>query len=145
LSARSKSPLHPSALSLTDITPGRRIILFNKEYGIMEEAIVISTPRVERRSYAFLDYTTTSLVVDLRSTKHGWTQHHYLTDMGVIPYSGSSSNPRAHWNDRNFTVDARKRHLLPDPDPSLHDSTWDEIDRMIDEDMDRVFAYDDEL
>ncbi len=104
MSTRTKSPLHPSALSLNDIQPGRRIIRFNRLLGIMLEAVIVSKPYVCR--YQAFGLIRADLVVDLRSTD-GFTESVYLTDMGVIPRS------RTIWSPVNFTIDARNRHLLP--------------------------------
>jgi hypothetical protein len=117
MSARTKSPLHPSALSLNDIQPGRRIIRFNRNHGVMGEMVIVSKPYA-RRWRSVNGESGAKLLVDLRWVD-GFTGSLYLTDMGVIPYSGPNSGRRGFWNNVNFTIDARKRHLLPEISPSL--------------------------
>lgn len=116
----TKSPLHPSALRIKDLTPGRRIIRFNQRFGILGEYFVKAKPYVKKFSYSS-NPNETHFVVDLIETD-GLIQveHHYLDDMGIIPY-------RHQWNRMNFTIDARKRHLLPELIPTLYRDSDDEF------------------
>ena len=43
-----------------------------------------------------------------------------LVDMGVVP------DVHYGWNPVNFTIDARKRHLLPTPNPMVYSRSWEE-------------------
>lgn len=104
MTASTKNPLHPSALRLNDIQPGRRIICFNLNNGIQGEFIVVRRPEVR---FVGLGHTRKKLVVALRSVRYGVEQYMSLGDMGIIPYSSG-------WNTVNFTVDSKKRKLLPD-------------------------------
>lgn len=101
MSVRTKNPLHPSALRINDLNPGRRIILFNVNLGDLGEFIVVHLPEVR-----FIKHMGKQYVVDLRSVRSGGEDYHYLSDMGVIPAHGS-------WSKVNFAVDSKKRDLLP--------------------------------
>jgi hypothetical protein len=41
-----KSPLHPSALTLNGLTPGRTIVQFNRRLGVMGTYVVQDYPRI---------------------------------------------------------------------------------------------------
>ena len=111
MSTRTKSPLHPSALSLNDMNVGRRIIQFNTIFGIREEGRIVRAPYAERVEHPRYDYLAIWFKVDILATD-GVIEAHHLTDLGVIPSFGSNSNAYG-WNPTNFTVDVRKRALLP--------------------------------
>lgn len=111
MSTRTKNPLHPSALGLNDMTVGRRIVQFNREFGVDVEGTVVKAPYVaETMLYGM------QLKIDIL-TVAGRRMQHSLIHLGVIPFDRSNSDSRADWNQSNFTVDARKRHLLPAPVP----------------------------
>ena len=105
----NKSPLHPSALRLNDLTPGRRILEFNREFGIIRELVILGYPYV-----ATVYGGGKFLQVPCRNTRSGHAELPFLADMGVLPYDNGS------WNPANFTIDHRKRHLLPEPRPMRH-------------------------
>lgn len=130
---KDKSPLHPSALRIQDLNPGVKIVKYNRTYGLQGEYTVVSRP--------FVGYLGTQdgltpeymsrlkdLVVVLKDRygKHA----HSLGDLGVTPCSGG------WWNDANFVISARKRHLLPEPPPrsssviqdDWEDYLWDELE-----------------
>ena len=116
MSTRTKSPLHPSALSINDMRVGRRIIRFNIEHGIMAEGIIVRGPYMVS-SYGPDGRKTTRLKVDILNVSSTQSfriiSSHTLGDMGVIAYTNPSRN-HTGWNGVNFTIDARKRRLLPD-------------------------------
>ena len=137
MSIHTKSPLHPSTLSLNDIHPGRRVIKFNRNFGISLEGIVVSKPYVWKRYYRSTDSTSCNLAVDIRSLSTGEVSEEFLSDMGVVPYSWFGQSKEVNWNDVNFTIDARKRHLLPERVALV--STFDPFERERDE-ADSLFA-----
>lgn len=114
---KDKNPLHASALRLRDINPGRRIIKFNRELGIIGEFEIVSRPffgylatREEiKRNPHFCNTLVRRFIVELHDTTYGTRRPHSLRDLGVIPYD----KPK-EWNISNFVIDARKRHLLPE-------------------------------
>lgn len=119
LSAHTKNPLHPSALTLNNINIGREVILFNRINGVLHSGRVISKPYVQRE--VFRGMVLVRLAVDIRSSTDGITRAHYLTEMGVIPYHTPWSDSKWYWSKTDFTVDARKRHLLPNV---TYESDW---------------------
>jgi len=98
--SNDKSPLHPSALRIRDLHPGRRVIVFNRTNGIRFRATITSAPRIVDAKFL-----GRSLCIKLRKDS-GEALEETLRDLGVIPYS-------KEWNLTNFIVDARKEHLLP--------------------------------
>ena len=137
MSIHTKNPAHPSTLSLNDIRPGRRVIVFNRNLGITHEETVISKPYVLQQYFGWKDSVQHDLVVDIRSLETGEVTYMYLGDMGVTPYSWFEHSKRPNWNPVNFTVDARKRHLLPEPMAIV--DTVDRFERERDE-ADSLFA-----
>ncbi len=123
-----KSPLHPSALRLRDLRPGRRIIRFNIGFGVMGRLTVVADPYVSKKDGGAL------LKVRL-CDESGHRKDLFLADMGVVPYEGCD-----YWNNRNLTIDARKEHLLPSPDPKLI-PPMDDLDDFWDYDLDDFSAY----
>lgn len=93
-----KSPLHPSALRLRDVHPGVAFRCFNKQLGYIDEGVFLGTPVV----------INGRLKVKVRYPR-GWITMLSLADIGITPYSDRG------WNGSNFTVAARKQHLLPEP------------------------------
>ncbi len=107
--ANEKNPLHASALRLRDLTVGRHIIAFNIDLGIMGEYIVMSRPFVGDGMFG------RTTMVSLRNTQTGLADSHYTEDLGVTMYLSDDEQPNNYWNSVNFTIDHRKRHLLPKP------------------------------
>jgi hypothetical protein len=103
-----KNPLHASALRLRDLTVGRHIIVFETESGALGEYIVISRPFVDDGP----DGHTTKVM--LRDVNSGLVSAHYTEDMGVTMYPVNETWEMSQWNLVVFTVDHRKRHLLPE-------------------------------
>lgn len=109
----NKSPLHPSALRLNDIQPGRRFIRFNRYFGIREKGTILTRPFIGclgSKDYWFFS-DRLYLVVKIRN-EQGMTVNRPLIDMGIVP-DGEKDN----WSSAYFTIDARKEHLLPAPVP----------------------------
>lgn len=102
-----RSPLHPSALRLNDITVGRSIIWQNVVIGLVCEAVILTRPYVGRPGprFEFAEDRSRQSVVRLR-TADGTVFVESLAEMGVMPYRGYD------WNSVNFIIDARKRDLL---------------------------------
>lgn len=113
--ATNKNPLHPSALRVGDLTVGRRIIRFNARIGVIAEYTVVKKPHLGHVLPEHMRFggAQESFVVTLRGQR-GLSENFDLGDLGVIPYGGQSP-----WNGSNIVVDARKRHLLPNPMTSL--------------------------
>ncbi|HEX7484415.1 MAG TPA: hypothetical protein VF281_04685 [Candidatus Saccharimonadales bacterium] len=103
-----KSPLHPSALRAGDLTVGKRIVIYNLTLGIIDEAMIITKPHLDTSDSAG------SIVVTIRNSK-GERKDYPLESIGVIPDSFYG------WDDEQFTIDIRKKHLLPKPDTEF---TW---------------------
>ena len=106
-----QSPLHPNALRLKDIVPGREIIWHNREYGPQGQYRVLEKPSL----YTFRSLYTTTLRVRLWHHKFSREEEAFLSDMGVIPYSGGG------WNNVNYTIDTNDAHLLPEHEQSIAD------------------------
>jgi hypothetical protein len=96
-----KSPLHPSALRLKDINPGRRITEVNLVVGRLYEYVVESRPFEEN----------SSIKVSLREVVSGARRDAFANDLGLIPYE------HGVWNDI-FVIDSHKAHLLREFDLS---------------------------
>ena len=116
MSIHTKNPIHPSALSLNDIRPGRRVIMFNREQGITNEGFVVSKPYMADQRLLVGGPSRYTLFLGIRSVSTGDFNEYLLSNMGVIPYYWPSDLIRPSWNRFSFIVDARKRHLLPEPD-----------------------------
>ena len=99
-----RNPLHPQALTLDDIVPGRHVIRFNVMLGILGEYEVLEAPRYE---YVTLLREHCHRVM-LRDIKTGEDYDYFLNDLGVTPY------PVMGWNDTNFIIDASDRDTLPE-------------------------------
>lgn len=100
-----KNPLHPSALRIRDLRPGRPITVFDPIYGVQGHYIVVSVPYKEE-SYP----RHGCLKVRLRSLTTGDVIVMSLESMGILP------SVRDGWRlISRFTIDRRKRHLLPSP------------------------------
>ena len=112
MSVRSKNPLHPSALSLNKMTVGRPIICQNTEFGVVVEGTIIRAPYIERVVSEDDGEVFTELTIDIVN-QFGDIEPVELVNIGVIPYNGSNSDPDADWHEKSFTIDARKRALLP--------------------------------
>jgi hypothetical protein len=98
-----KSPLHPSALAINGLTPGRTIVKFNRHIGTMGTFVILEYPCVRNTAHG------RGLMVRMRDIRSGTTKYHYLTDMGVVPLRSG------RFNGSNYIVDRRKVHLLPEP------------------------------
>jgi hypothetical protein len=105
---RDKNPLHPSALRIRDITPGRHIIGYSTRFGIEGEYLILGRPFVE--NYGDEEYAG-PCVVELMSVTDGEIFTDFLESMGVI------TSPSGKWHDHAYVVDNRKRHLLPQEPP----------------------------
>ena len=103
---RDRSPLSPYALVLNGLTAGRYITIFNVNFGVMGEYIVMESPRVyrDRRGYE----NSTALQVKLRNLKDDNVEYRHLKDMGIIPIRAD------FWNPANFMIDSHHNHLLPE-------------------------------
>ncbi len=132
--SKGKNPLHPSALSINDMTIGRRVLCFNTEHGILNSGTIVSRPYVETRSPRSIEliddswWAKTHLKVDLQCD--GYTRSYFLGDLGVTQYAGNG------WNPANFVIDHRKEHLLPAVvvEPLNHFLYWDDdSDVLLDE------------
>lgn len=99
-----KNPLHDSALRIGDVHIGRSFILFNIYSGIIERGRFLSLPFVEEDGYLLQVHTSESRL---------GLGPAFLTDMGIAPRWGY--HRYSSWNQSNFTIDARKEHLLPAP------------------------------
>ena len=133
MSARTKSPLHPSALSINDMNVGRRIIKFSLDQGIVLEGRIIRTPYVKRVQWPDYDTPDFYSLVDVRNND-GHVSPHHLEDLGVIPHQGSNHtrNP-LEWNTINFTIDSRKEKLLPEVKPEAHFGNYNSLDYPFDD------------
>lgn len=120
--ADEKNPMHPSALRLRDLTVGRHIVSFNKEFGIMGEYIIVSRPFVDDSPLG------RTIKIWLRNIGSGIAWVHYTNDMGVTTYPGRRLCGENWWSRTNYFVDHRKRHLLPAPTPSPYEYYYDELD-----------------
>ena len=110
MSVRSKNPRSEHALPLTGMVAGRSIILISTLHGVGFEGRIIRAPYVvSDNPYGNI---SRRLVVDLVGSD-GTLVTFPVANMGVIPYSGSNSDPNAEWSIFNYTIDARKRSLLP--------------------------------
>lgn len=130
---KDKSPLHPSALRIQDLNPGIKIVAYNRTYGFEGEYTVVGQPIVgylgtQDGLMPWYTDEPKNLVVVLRD--HYGKHVHSLADLGVTPYEGG------WWNEANFVVSTRKRHLLPEPPPrppitfqdDWDDDFWDELE-----------------
>ncbi len=104
-----RSPLHPNALRIQDLTPGREIICFSLRYGILERLRITDQPRVSSGSVpGAVMRGSVNLIIPV-ATVDNCKVHRYLTGIGILPYE------EGNWNDLNFTIDAADEHLLPSP------------------------------
>lgn len=118
MSTSSKNPLHASTITVNDLNVGRRVIVFHKHLGILHESTVVTRPYILRVKPRHIDRVANLLVVDLLDSKQGITEPHYLNEMGVIPFTGGGTR-HPGWGYTTFTIDARKRELLPVIGPSF--------------------------
>lgn len=118
-----KSPLHPSALTINGLTPGRTIVKFNRHLGVRETYVVMERPVVRTSILSpapgfkivhVVVVPPNARVVSknvqavlLRDVKTGEMGYQYLGDLGVTPHHTGG------FNEANFVVDHRKKHLLP--------------------------------
>ena len=93
----SRSDLHEHALTEKDITPGRRIVLFNIHNGEVGTFVVVGR-RFEHKNGTKLE---------LEAVPSGKKSSYFLSDLGAAPRGDGSFNPE------NFTVDESDRHTLP--------------------------------
>ena len=133
MSRRQKSPLHPSALTINDLNPGRTVVRFNRHNGILGTHIVLERPVVRTEILVIaprieIMYVVTvppnvkvlyrnALVVKLRDVATGRSEYWRVCDLGVVPYVHEFSPV-------NFVVDDKSRHLLPDPQPEVFPSAF---------------------
>lgn len=129
MSIRTKNPLHPSALSLNDLTVGREVIAVDVEYGIIWEGIIRSRPYAA--SYTHINFkngpvTLRPLLFDVLLNSFGYLVSESPEDTGVIPFGNQES-----WHPTHYLIDARKRHLIA---PS-RETTIDEESLLIERDI----------
>ncbi|MFZ2126605.1 MAG: hypothetical protein WAV04_03795 [Candidatus Microsaccharimonas sp.] len=109
MSSDQKSPLHASALRLRDITPGRRIVVFNVAKGVRSRYTVTGRPVIQK--IWLMDNESRSIMIPIGGFGEGVD---FATDLGLVPYPPSVLD--GGWNPYVFSIDARKEHLLPRPD-----------------------------
>jgi hypothetical protein len=96
-----KSPLHPKALCLTEMTQGLHVIWFNVAFGVQGEYIVVSCS------------PTSPAKVFLWNIEKESMREFPASDLGLEPYSSGC------WNGRYFVIRHHERDLLPNADPLL--------------------------
>ena len=106
MSLQTKSPVHPSALRLRDVTPGRHVALFSTVKGILNTITITERPSIVTRD--MLGVQTRTILIVGNCDKGEVT--YFATDCGVVPYYGPSFN----WNPYNFLIDVHKLHAVPE-------------------------------
>lgn len=101
MAAQEQTPLSPIALTIGDLTPGKKIVRFNIHIGERGVFIIMGHPTVEKTHTG--DCPMIELM-DVDSSKRGL---HSLRDLGVVPH------PTIGFNKANFVVDYQVRRLLP--------------------------------
>lgn len=104
---RERSPLHPNALRLAELTPGLEIVVFNRHSGILNRSVVVETPHLVKTT--FPPYATVH-AIKLRSANGDEESIEFAADIGLIPYG-------KRWNTANFTIRASDSELLPEVEP----------------------------
>lgn len=115
-STTDRSPLHPNALTSSEMTVGRKIIIFNRGFGILDRTTVVEGPHLSKVRPGLLAGIHQFRAITVKSVFESgasYQDERSCADAGLEPYSG------IHWNDRNFTIDASDEHLLPEPDKAL--------------------------
>jgi hypothetical protein len=108
-----KSPHHESALRLKDFTPGRHVIRYSYLDSSQYEHIVLDYPFVKHRWFF---PGGSAIVIPFRNVQLGTRHDYHASEIGVIP------NEHGRWDDPNFVIDYRKRHLIPDVDLTLYNA-----------------------
>lgn len=133
-SANAKNPMHPSALRIGDINPGRTIVTFNTYRGLRGPYVVLGRPFVGYAGEACMitdgrhpiySSQKKEIVVLLRD-ETGARYTRSLVSLGVIPYSHSDA---LSWDAYvEVAIDHRKVHLLSDMPILLSDYTYSELE-----------------
>jgi len=97
-----KSPLHPSALTINHLNPGRRIIKFSMFDGEVGAYEVCEHPVVREDMFEGI-----TIMVKLKDLLTGRITYVSLTTLGIVRF------PDGGFSRVTFTVDHRKRRLLP--------------------------------
>ncbi len=104
MSRIERNPLHPSALTLQGVTPGREIVVWNRFAGVVDYGWFTGYPYIVEASDLY-NRTARLLAVDARSLFYGENASWLLVNIGIVPFPTG-------WNEYNVTVPAAKVHLL---------------------------------
>ncbi len=104
----SRSPLHPEAINMDDLTPGLTIRRHNKHGNgyLSAEAIVIGEPFKRGDKYGQDDPQAYAWMLPVVTTNYGnklVQQDWFLADMGVVPYEHQDGSFLS-WNSQNYTL-----------------------------------------
>jgi hypothetical protein len=110
-----KNPIHPSALTLNDLTVGRKIVVINNSLGLARYRCKHMLATVVSRPFVAIGGTGQQIKVTL--DVEGRRIDYELGSIGVIP------NEEGEWSDyTSFIIDARKMHLAVTESSSLMNS-----------------------